>query len=111
MVRQLEELRDVFENNPLIENGEIEFIEPGAIKTLYVTFLSEAPDKSDWEKINPDEYAPERFSLRGRAIYLHFPAGAHKAKLSNNFFEKKLNLEATTRNWRTVSKLVEMASG
>jgi uncharacterized protein (DUF1697 family) len=30
--------------------------------------------------------------------------------LSNNFFEQKLKVKATTRNWKTVNKLVELAT-
>jgi len=30
--------------------------------------------------------------------------------LNNNFFEKKLKVTATTRNWKTVNELVEMVS-
>ncbi len=32
-----------------------------------------------------------------------------KTKLSNNFFEKKLDVLATTRNWKTIHALYEMA--
>ena len=33
-----------------------------------------------------------------------------RTRLNNNFFEKKLEISATTRNWRTVNKLVEITS-
>jgi uncharacterized protein (DUF1697 family) len=31
------------------------------------------------------------------------------SKLSNDYFEKKLGVAATTRNWNTVTKLAELA--
>ena len=38
---------------------------------------------------------------------LGLPNGYGKSKLSNVFIEKKLRVRATTRNWKTVLKLVE----
>jgi len=45
----------------------------------------------------------------GKEIFLYCPNGYGITKLSNNFFENKLKVNATTRNWKTVNKLVEMA--
>jgi uncharacterized protein (DUF1697 family) len=44
-------------------------------------------------------------------IYLYCPGGYGKTKLSNNYFENKLKVEATTRNWKTLLKLNEIAEG
>ena len=43
-------------------------------------------------------------------IFLFCPGGYGRTKLSNNFFEKKLGVVATTRNWKSVNALYEMAS-
>jgi uncharacterized protein (DUF1697 family) len=43
-------------------------------------------------------------------VYLHTPNGYGRSKLSNAFFERRLGTRATTRNWKTVSKLAELAS-
>jgi uncharacterized protein (DUF1697 family) len=47
--------------------------------------------------------------LLSKEIYLYLPEGYGGTKLNNNFFEKKLGLNATTRNWKTVNKLLEIA--
>jgi len=52
----------------------------------------------------------ERARLLGQAIYLDCPQGYGKTKLNNAFFEKKLSLTATTRNWRTLLALVNLCS-
>jgi len=39
---------------------------------------------------------------------LYYPGGYGNAKMDNNFFEKKLKVKATTRNWKTVKTLNEM---
>ena len=36
-----------------------------------------------------------------RVVYLYCPEGYGKTRLSNTFFEKRLKVRATTRNWRT----------
>jgi len=41
--------------------------------------------------------------------YLHYPNGYGRAKFSNNFLEAQLKIRATTRNWRTTTRLLEMA--
>jgi len=47
--------------------------------------------------------------VTGRDVYLFCPDGYGRTKLSNTFFEKRFATEATTRNWRTVVALVELA--
>jgi uncharacterized protein (DUF1697 family) len=44
-------------------------------------------------------------------VYLKLPLGYGRTKLNNAWFERKLGTAATTRNWRTVRALVELASG
>jgi uncharacterized protein (DUF1697 family) len=44
-------------------------------------------------------------------IYLKLPLGYGRTKLNNAWFERKLGTAATTRNWRTVRALVDLAGG
>ena len=44
-------------------------------------------------------------------VYLRLPHGYGRTKLNNAYFERKLGTAATTRNWRTVLALAELASG
>jgi len=58
----------------------------------------------------------ERWPMVQRMIELNtvitVNAGRYgRAKMNNNFFENKLKVPATTRNWKTVNKLLEMAGG
>ncbi|MCL4543084.1 MAG: hypothetical protein M1118_00565 [Chloroflexi bacterium] len=48
-------------------------------------------------------------SVLGQEIYLYCPNGYGRTKLSNAFFERQLATTATTRNWKTVSKLLDIA--
>ncbi|MBK8472859.1 MAG: hypothetical protein IPL33_12255 [Sphingobacteriales bacterium] len=42
-------------------------------------------------------------------IYLYCPNGYGRTQLSNDFWERKLRLQATTRNYNTVLRLMEIA--
>lgn len=75
-------------------------------KALYVMFMKEAPKIDPKEVIDPVKDRTEEYFLSEKQIYLHFPNGYGKTKLSNPFLEKKLKVVATTRNWNTLNALV-----
>ncbi|MBS1947475.1 MAG: DUF1697 domain-containing protein [Bacteroidetes bacterium] len=102
IVKELADLKEVLAHNPFLKNREAD------IRFLHVTFLSDWPSKENISKINGD-YKPDEFVLNGKNIYLFCPDGYGRTKLNNNFFENKLKLSATTRNWKTISQLVNIA--
>jgi uncharacterized protein (DUF1697 family) len=77
---------------------------------LHVTFLDETPDRARVRGLDGTEFEPDEFRVAGTEVYLHCPHGYGRSKLSNAFFEKQLGVDATTRNWRTVTKLAELTS-
>ena len=77
---------------------------------LHVTFLSALPPKGALKRLEGLNALPDRFFIKGREVYLYCPDGYGRTKLSNNTLEKLLSLEATTRNWRTVSALATNSS-
>ncbi|MEL6637417.1 MAG: DUF1697 domain-containing protein [Bacteroidota bacterium] len=74
----------------------------------YLTFLATAPPAERIATLAQVDYAPEEFVLDGTNIFFYSPKGYGRAKMNNNFFEQKLKVAATTRNWRTINKLWEM---
>ncbi len=46
--------------------------------------------------------------MKEKSVYLFCPNGYGNTKLTNTFFEKKLKLQATTRNWKTILELIKM---
>ncbi|AWS42979.1 DUF1697 domain-containing protein [Streptosporangium sp. 'caverna'] len=77
---------------------------------LLVTFLSAAPKAKLVKEVDPASYTPDVFRFEGgREIYVWCPNGVHKTKLGHAFWEKRLGVTATARNWRTVERLLEMA--
>ncbi len=75
----------------------------------YVTFLKKMPDFFPEAQINNAKQESEMISIGKKYIYIYCPGGYGRTKLSNSFFEKKLKGIATTRNWKTVQTLVELA--
>ena len=74
-------------------------------KFLHVTFLGEPPSVT--LELPTDFDAPNTFVMGDQVVYLHHPGGSRSSKLTNNFFEKRLGIAATTRNWRTVGQLIK----
>jgi uncharacterized protein (DUF1697 family) len=93
----------VVEHNPLTEHTA-----DGS--RFLVTFLADEPKKGAFDGLEPPDDSGEKFAVRGREIYLFMPQGFQGARLSNEFWEKRVGTKATTRNWNTVTKLLAMAS-
>jgi hypothetical protein len=84
----------VHARNPFAKDGR----EP---TTLHVTFLAGSPDRSRVGDLDSRQSEPDEFRVVGREVYLHCPGGYGRTKLTNAFFEKRLGVAATTRNWKT----------
>ena len=77
-------------------------------KQLHVAFLSAAPSAGAVKKLDAAQFAPDELEIAGREVYLHYPNGYGRTKLTNAVLERRLGVDATTRNWRTVTKLAEL---
>ena len=80
-------------------------------RSLYVTFLAAPAGEADAATLPPPGDSADQFRVAGAEIYLHCPGGYGRTLYSNSFFERRLGIPATTRNWNTVSKLLELARG
>jgi uncharacterized protein (DUF1697 family) len=77
-------------------------------KGLHFGFLDSVPSKPDLMKLEALKTKSERFQLIDKVFYLHAPDGVGRSKLAANS-EKILSSSMTDRNWRTVSKLRDLA--
>ena len=77
--------------------------------SVHVTFLAEKPGAAAVRGLDPARSDPDEFRVAGREVYLLGPNGYGRSKFTNAYFEKQLGVAATTRNWRTVTKLAELA--
>jgi uncharacterized protein (DUF1697 family) len=103
IIRTKADIEQVIKNNPFLKDKIVE------IDRLYVTFLSETPDNNIINKLNLSKNEGEEFQIIDKEVYLYCPNGYGRTKLNNNIFESKLKVKATTRNWNTVNKLMEIA--
>ncbi len=102
MVKKLDEIKAVLKSNPFINKRKED------LSRLHVTFLNGEPAKETVDKIKEGNYGSDEFIFSGKNVYLFCPNGYGNTKLNNNFFENKLKLVATTRNWKTIGELVSM---
>lgn len=79
-------------------------------KQLHVTFLSSEPGAERFAAIDEAAYLPEEYRLGDRVIYLYAPNGLGRSKLAEVLARPAVlkGIDATTRNWNTVVKLVEL---
>jgi uncharacterized protein (DUF1697 family) len=103
LLRTPAELTEIAGANPFLDH------EPDFLK-LHVVFLSAVPKADGVGELDPSRSPPDEFSVRGREIYLHLPNGAGRSKLTIDYFENRLGVRATARNWKTVTKLLELTS-
>jgi uncharacterized protein (DUF1697 family) len=76
--------------------------------TLHVTFLADRPTPAQVRALSPPTGSTDTLVVRRREVYLHCPGGYGATKLTNSFFERHLGITATTRNWRTVTRLCKL---
>jgi len=103
LVKTAEELKKIFESNPFIKNDTLD------INELHITFLNETPERENIIKLVESKIEADEFILTLDVVYLHCKNGYGNTKLNNSFFESKLKVSATTRNWKTIGKLLEMS--
>ena len=77
-------------------------------KSLHLSFLAEEPGSPELDSLNELKVESETWALIGNVFYLHAPDGIGHSKLAARA-EKLIGVDATGRNWRTVSKLLEIA--
>jgi len=104
VLRTAEQLGDVIVNNPFLQAGAAE-------ETLHVLFLEDRPSPRLVNDLDPHRSPSDAFIVRGQEVYLQLPHGVARTKLTNDYFDSKLTTTSTGRNWRTVTKLLELMEG
>ncbi len=103
LLRTGADLDHVVAGNPFVRRGA----DPAK---LHVTFLADAPDAGAVKGLAAPTGEPDELVAASREVYLHCPNGYGRTKLNNAYFERRLRVAATTRNWKTVTKLRELAA-
>ena len=101
VIRSGAEMARVVQSNPFLAQGA----DP---RELAVGFLAAQPDSARIANLDPHRSPPDEFVVQGSEIYLRYPHGLARSKLTNAYFDSKLKTISTFRNWRTVCRLVEL---
>ncbi|MGI8536092.1 MAG: DUF1697 domain-containing protein [Mycobacteriales bacterium] len=98
MIRTGAELAAVVEANPFAD----EAFDP---KLLHVAFLTGPPDPDRLAALDHAALLPDRMAVGDRALYLRYATGSQHSPLA----KVRLGVEATARNWTTVTALRDLA--
>mgnify|MGYP001818009093 CR=1 FL=1 len=97
------ELSEAVKNNPYVQDQERDE------KKLYIAYLKDLPEQAQLDHLATYDYFPEVYHIIDKVLYFYAANGAGRAKMNTNFFEAKLKVKATMRNWRTSNKLLELS--
>ena len=100
VIRTGTQLAKVLAGNPFSAEGDP--------RKLHVAFLATTPNRTRVRGLDPVRVEPDEFRLVGREVYLHYPKGYGRSKLTNDYLERQLGVATTMRNWRTVAALAEL---
>ena len=100
LLRSSVEMAAIVAGNPFADRADP--------KSLHATLLVRAPERDRVAEVAARDFGDEELQVEGTTVYLHLPHGYGRTRLNNAFFERRLAVPATTRNWRTVTTLVDM---
>ena len=101
LLRTPVELEKIAEHNPYSSRTDL--------SKLHAVFLDRIPPTRAAAELDPERSPGDEFTLHGREIYLHLPNGAGRSKLTIDYFERRLGVRATARNWNTLLRLLELS--
>ena len=105
LLRTIPEMREIIARNPFARRKGIE------PSKLVVVFLEDEPSSDARQALLRMDIAPEELHVIGRQLYIYFPNGQARPKISWPQVAKILKTPTTARNWNTVTKLLELSEG
>ena len=79
-------------------------------RMAHVMFFKNPPGAGPYGDFKAAHEGTEEVVLEGREMYIHYPEGSGRSRLTGSAIEKALGERGTARNWNTVLKIAkEMA--
>ncbi|MGP4111248.1 DUF1697 domain-containing protein [Streptomyces sp. 4N509B] len=75
---------------------------------LMVVFLDGPPGDHPVARADPARFAPDEFRVGEREIFAYYPHGSGRSRLGQALAAPGRGFTATARNWRTVTRLLEL---
>ncbi|EAR00471.1 DUF1697 domain-containing protein [Maribacter sp. HTCC2170] len=104
LIKTRNEILRVLEDNPYTDRNEL------SENKIYFVLLQDSPEEDKVKELSNYKFENETFTYTPNCVYLRCALGAGKAKCGIGFFESKLKVSATSRNYRTLQKLIELSS-
>jgi uncharacterized protein (DUF1697 family) len=79
-------------------------------RRLVVMFMSAPPGDGEQADLLQSLRGPEELKFSGTELYIYYPDGMGRSRLSNTVLEKKLKTLGTIRNWNTVLQLQKLVT-
>jgi uncharacterized protein (DUF1697 family) len=102
IVRSAAEWAKIVARNPFAKEAKAD---PGH---LLVMCLKTAPSAKNVEALQDSIQGPEIIRCDGKQLYIVYPAGIGRSKLTGTLIERKLGSRGTARNWNTALKLLAL---
>lgn len=100
IVKTINDIENILQSCPFSEEKK---------EKSYFTLLHTIPLKKHVETANTISYPNEEFTIVKDCIYFFSSVGYGNVKFNTNLFEKKLEVNATSRNYRTLIKVIKLA--
>ncbi|MEZ4859057.1 MAG: DUF1697 domain-containing protein [Flavobacteriaceae bacterium] len=100
LLKTTKELQEILAACPFSEEEKVK---------SYFMLLFETPSEEKVKSLSPISLEGEKFAITKECIYLFSLVGFGNSKLNNNFFENKLKVTATTRNFNTMNSLIKLS--
>jgi uncharacterized protein (DUF1697 family) len=104
IVKTVNDLSQIIEKNPFDSQEDI------SANKIYFVLLNSLPANELLENLSKETFENEAYAVVDNCVYLKCSIGYGNAKLNNNLIERKLKIMATTRNYRTMNKLLEFSN-
>ncbi len=104
VIRSVSELKTILHKNPFPDMAKSD------PSHLLVMTLAKKPKAGAKARVAEAYAGPEKIEIKGENVYLTYPNGIGRSKLTNAPLEKQLGVVGTARNWNTLIKLFKIAT-
>ena len=104
VVRTPAQLRAVLDWCPFPDDAAAR---PTAVQVLH---LAGEPDADRVAAVLAEDWSPDGIAARGCEVVVRYDEAMHRSRLQHALLLKRLAVDGTARNWRTLQALVELAN-
>lgn len=83
---------------------------PFSEEKSYFTLLKTKPEQQFINELKALKIVNAEIVVTNKCVYFYSDKGYGNSKRNNNFIERRLKVRATTRNYKTIMKLIDMAN-